>query len=85
MTGRVDDPEATAAYDGGVDVEEGAGRGEVDAGSGGRERQSATTLVTPGTCRMSVVNSAINDRCLVWRGERSVALPMAPQSGLWSV
>ena len=34
---------------------------------------------------MSFVNSAIYDRCLVWRGDLSVVLDKAKVRGLWSV
>ena len=51
----------------------------------GRDSVSATTLEAPETCRMSVEYWATNDRCLVWRGDFSVLLRMAPQRGLWSV
>ena len=38
------------------------------------DKASATTLNLPLMCRISVVNSAMNARCLVWRGDRSVSL-----------
>ena len=58
---------------------------EVNCGeqvSTGRERASATTFWAPDRWRRSVVNSEINDKCLVCLGERSAADLIAPQSGL---
>ena len=51
----------------------------------GLDRVSATTLEAPDTCLMSVEYWATKDRWRVWRGDFSVLLTMAPQSGLWSV
>ena len=39
----------------------------------------------PLMCRMSLQNSAMNDRCLVCRGDLSVEEAKAKVSGLWSV
>ena len=47
----------------------------------GRDSASATTLSTPDTCRTSVVNSEMYERCLVCRGERSVEEVIAPHRG----
>ena len=58
---------------------------ELFEGDDGRLKQSATTFEAPGTCRISVVNSAMKERCRDCLGDLSVALPIAPQSGLWSV
>ena len=58
------------------------GRSAASGTSAGRDNASATTLELPETWRMSVVYSATKER---WRGDRSVELAMAPQSGLWSV
>ena len=48
----------------------------------GRDSVSATTFCSPATCRMSVVNSEINDKCRVCLGDRSADDVMAPHNGL---
>ena len=61
---------------GGVEDGEGDGEDENDSGddsiaagtAGGRERASATTLSLPVMCWMSVVYSAMYERCLVCLG-----------------
>ena len=50
-----------------------------------RNRASATALSGPLMCWMLVVNSAIKDKCRVWRGDLSVVLERAKVRGLWSV
>ena len=73
---------ATAATNG-LSTESGTTAGGEDPG--GRLRTSATKFAEPATCRISEVNSEINDKWRVWRGDLSAELAKAPQSGLWSV
>ena len=48
----------------------------------GLERLSATGLSSPLTCRMSVVNSEMYDKCRSCRGVRDVAVGMTNVRGL---
>ena len=54
--------------------------------SDGRDSASATKFVSPLTYLMSVVNSAMKDKCRVWRRDaRSVTDDITNVKGLWSV
>ena len=50
------------------------------------ERASAATFYLPMICRMSVMNSAMNNNCLLWLGLHELPNPEVEKvKGLWSV
>ena len=59
--------------------------GSAVGGGGARDKASATIFSSPMMCRISVVNSEINDNWRSTRGDFSVFEVKAEVSSFWSV